>query len=59
MWSFNHPAHGRVGLNSCGQTRSSIYEIPQHKQKQTNALRLASLKVGTLWGRSSKVQDVS
>ena len=53
----NYPAHGMVGLSGYGQTRSSICEIPQHKQKQTNTLRIASLNVGTLRGRSIEVVD--
>ena len=53
----NHPAHGKVGLNACGPTRSSICDIPRHKQKQTNAIRIASLNVGTLRGRSSEVVE--
>ena len=51
----NHPAHGRVGLNGCSTTRSSICEIPRHKQKRTNPLRVASLNVATLRGISSEV----
>ena len=53
----NHPAHGRVGLNGCGPTRQSIWEIPQHKQKETNSLRITSLNVGTLRGRSSELVE--
>ena len=53
----NHPAQGRVGLNGCGPTRSSICEIPRHKKKQINALRIAILNVGTLRGRSSEVVE--
>ena len=53
--SGNHPAHGRVGLNGCGRTRSSICKIPQYKQRQTNTLRIASVTVGTLRDRSSEV----
>ena len=55
--AVNHPAHSRVGLNGCGPTRSSICETPRHKHKQTNALRIASLNVGTLRGRSSEVVE--
>ena len=53
----NHSTHGRVGLNGCGPIRSSIREIPQHKQKETNALRITSLNVGTLRGRSSELVE--
>ena len=53
----NHPAHGRVDLNGCGPSRSSICEIPRHKQKQTNALRIASLNVGTPRSRSTEVVE--
>ena len=55
----NHPAHGRVGVNGCGAVRSSICEIPQHKQKQVNALRIASLNVCTLRGRFSEVFETA
>ena len=32
----NQPAHGRVYLNACDSTRSSIRKILRHKQKQTH-----------------------
>ena len=53
----NHPAHGRVGLNGWGPIRSSICEIPRREQKQINALRIGSLNVVTLRGRSSEVVE--
>ena len=51
----NQPANGRVNLNGCGSTRSSICKTPRHKQKQTKALRTASLNVSILRGRFSEV----
>ena len=52
-----HPGHSRVDLKGCGPTRLSICEIPQHKQKQTNTLRITSLNVDTLRGRYSEVTE--
>ncbi len=50
-----NPAHGRVGSGGrCGPTRSSIREIPHQKQE---VLRVGSLNVGTMRGKSSEVAE--
>ena len=55
---FSHPVHDRVGINGCSPTKSSICEIPQHKQTQTNALSIASLNVGRLRVRPNEVVEM-
>ena len=53
----NHPAHGRVALNGCGPTNCQYAKFNDINKKQTNALTIASLNVGTLRARSSAVVE--
>lgn len=52
-----HSAPGRIAIDGCSPNRLSVCKIPYHKQK-LNALQIASLNVGSMRKRSSKVIEM-
>ena len=52
-----HSAHGRVGIDECSPTRSSVCEILHHKQQRLSVFGIASLNVGSMTGSSNEVVE--